>query len=277
MAMVISIVNIKGGTGKTITAYNLGAALADKGKKVLLIGNDSQASLTKALGFVPADCRMTLTTLMCQAIDSPELVENSLEKATLHHQELDLLPANEKLSGIATRLIVIQTSAGMFSGPDTIDPAFVLQSIIRHIREQYDFILIDCSPHPDMQMVNALVASDTVIIPVQAHYLDSEGLPDTLEFIRRVRQSYQPMLSVLGILITMYSARTRLAKAIDCQVRDLYGSNHYVFQHPVDYSIRAAEHPAHGKSIFEYAPRSAVARSYMDLAEEVLYKSKRIW
>ena len=94
MAMVISIVNIKGGTGKTITAYNLGAALADKGKKVLLIGNDSQASLTKALGFVPADCRMTLTTLMCQAIDSPELLENSLEKATLHHQELDLLPAN---------------------------------------------------------------------------------------------------------------------------------------------------------------------------------------
>lgn len=277
MAMVISIVNIKGGTGKTTTAYNLGAALAEYGKKVLLIDSDSQASLTEALGFVPADCRMTLTTLMCQAIDSPELLENSLKKATLHHQELDLLPANEKLSGMATRLIVIQTSAGMFGGSDTIDPAFVLRSIIRHIRKQYDFILIDCSPHPDMQMVNALAASDTVIIPVQAHFLDYEGLPDTLEFIRRVRQSYQPRLSILGILITMYSARTRLAQAVAYQVRDLYGSNHYVFRHPVDYSIRAAEHPAHGKSIFEYAPRSAVARSYMDLAEEVLYESKRIW
>ena len=274
MATVISVVNIKGGTGKTTTTYNLGAALAEQGKKVLLIDNDSQASLTKAMGFSPADQSLTLTTLMCQAIDDPECLESSLETAVLHHQALDLLPANQKLSGVATRLIVIQTSAVMFSGEDTVDPVFVLRSIIELLRGQYDFILIDCSPHPDMQMVNALAASDTVIIPVQAHYLDSEGLPDTLEFVRRVRQSYQPKLSVLGILVTMYKDRTRLSRAVNHQIQDQYGSSLHVFMYPIDYSIRAAEHPAHGKSIFEFAPRSTVAKSYMHMAKEVLHESE---
>lgn len=276
MAMVISIVNIKGGTGKTTTAYNLGAALAEQGKKVLLIDNDSQASLTKALGFSPADCSMTLSTLMCHAIDSPELLEDSLTKTMLHHQSLDLLPANQKLSGISTRLVVIQTSAAMFSGPDTINPAFVLRSIIELRRGQYDFILIDCSPHPDMQMVNALATSDAVIIPVQAHYLDSEGLPDTLEFVRRVRQSYQPNLSVLGILVTMYKDRTRLSRAVNHLIQNQYGSSLHVFMNPIDYSIRAAEHPAYGKSIFEFAPRSTVAKSYMSMAKEVLRETHGI-
>lgn len=274
MATVISIVNIKGGTGKTTTTYNLGAALAEQGKKVLLIDNDSQASLTKALGFSPADCSLTLTTLMCQAIDDPECLKSSLQTAVLHHQALDLLPANQKLSGVATRLIVIQTSAAMFSGEDTVDPVFVLRSIIELLRGQYDYILIDCSPHPDMQMVNALAASDTVIIPVQAHYLDSEGLPDTLEFVRRVRQSYQPKLSVLGILVTMYKDRTRLSRAVNYQIQYQYGSSLHVFMYPIDYSIRAAEHPAHGKSIFEFAPRSTVAKSYMHMAKEVLHESE---
>ena len=273
---VILFYSASGGTGKTTTAYNLGAALSEQGKKVLLIDNDSQASLTKALGFSPADCSLTLTTLMCQAIDSPELLKNSLKKTTLHHQELDLLPANQKLSGIATRLIVIQTTAGMFSGPDTINPAYVLRSIIDLLQDQYDFILIDCSPHPDMQMVNALAASNTVIIPVQAHYLDSEGLPDTLEFVRRVRQSYQPKLSVLGILVTMYKDRTRLSRAVHHQIENQYGSSLHVFMYPIDYSIRAAEHPAHGKSIFEFAPRSTVAKSYMSMAKEVLHEAQWI-
>ena len=112
--------------------YNLylGAALSEQGKKVLLIDNDSPVSLTKALGFAFANCSLPLITLMCQAIDSPELLENNLEKATLHHQELDFLPTNQKWSGIATRLIVMQISVRMFSGPDTINLAFVLRSII---------------------------------------------------------------------------------------------------------------------------------------------------
>lgn len=212
MSKVISVVNIKGRTGKTTTTYNLGAALTRHGKKVLLIDNDSQASLTKALGYTPADFKVTLATLMCQVIDTPDLLESSLEKAIQHHSNLDLLASNQKLSGIVTPLVVMQTSASMFPEESSINPVFELKDISTLLRQHCDYILIDCSPHPDLQMINALTTSDQVIIPIQAHYLDAEGLPDTLEIIRRVRQSYQPRLSVLGLLLTMYKGRTLLSR-----------------------------------------------------------------
>ena len=194
MSKVICIANAKGGTGKTTTTFNLGAAIARKGKRVLLIDNDSQGSLTKAMGFTPLNCKVSLATLMCQALDSPELLEPGIKQAILHQNNIDLLPSNQKLSGIATRLSVMQTTASMFGEQDDIQPVYVLKTILDMLRSQYDYILIDCSPHPDLQMINALAASDEVIIPVQAHYLDAEGLPDTLELVRRVRAAYQPNL-----------------------------------------------------------------------------------
>lgn len=270
MATVISIVNIKGGTGKTTTTYNLGAALAAQGKSVLLIDNDSQASLTKAMGFSPTDCKMTLATLICQAIDSPELLTENLPQAIQHQHFLDLIPANQKLSGIATRLSVMQATASMFSEKDDIQPVYVLKTIVNMLCPQYDYILIDCSPHPDLQMINALAASDEVIIPVQAHYLDAEGLPDTLELVRRVRASYQSNLYVCGLLLTMYKGRTLLAKAVKEQIELNYGSSVHVFAQPIDYSIRVAEHSAYGESLLDYAPDCPAAKSYALMAEEVL-------
>ena len=270
MGTVFSIVNIKGGTGKTTTTFNLGAAIADKENKVLLIDNDSQASLTTAIGFLPNNCGVTLTTLMCQAIDSPELLTSTIEQAILHQNKLDLLPANQKLSGIATRLSVMQATASMFSEQDDILPVYVLKSIVDILRPQYDYILIDCSPHPDLQMINALAASDEIIIPVQAHYLDAEGLPDTLELARRVRKSYQPNLCVRGLLLTMYKGRTLLAKAVREQIEANYGKQIHVFAQPIDYSIRVAEHAAYGESLLEYAPDCPAAKSYSRMAEEVI-------
>lgn len=270
MSEVISIVNAKGGTGKTTTTYNLGAAIACKGKKVLLIDNDSQASLTKAMGVCPSDCRGTLTTLMCQVIDSPESLTGSFSSVILHQQSLDLIPANQKLSGIATRLSVMQATASMFSEEDDIKPVYVLKTIVDILRPHFDYILIDCSPHPDLQMINALAASDEVIIPVQAHYLDAEGLPDTLELVRRVRAAYQPNLSVRGLLLTMYKGRTLLAKAVKEQIEDAYGTQIHVFSHPIDYSIRVAEHVVYGESLLDYAPNCPAAKSYALMAEEVM-------
>lgn len=270
MSKVICITNAKGGTGKTTTTFNLGAALVKQGRKVLLIDNDSQASLTKAIGVIIADCKVTLATLMCQAIDSPELLKGSFAYAIQHLNSIDLIPANQKLSGIATRLSVMQATASMFSEQDDIQPVYVLKSIVDILRPQYDYILIDCSPHPDLQMINALAASDEVIIPVQAHYLDAEGLPDTLELVRRVRTTYQPSLSVCGLLLTMYKGRTLLAKAVKEQIELNYGSSVHVFAQPIDYSIRVAEHSAYGESLLDYAPDCSAAKSYTLMAEEVL-------
>lgn len=269
--ITISIVNIKGGTGKTTTTYNLGAALAARGKHVLLVDNDPQGSLTKSLGYDPKQMTVTLAALMSQVIDAPEQLESGLNKAIQHQDTLDLCPANQKLSGILTRLIVMQASGSMFPQSDNdTNPVFVLRSVLAPLAARYDYILIDCSPHPDLQMINALAASDSVIVPIQAHYLDAEGLPDTLELVRRVRQTYQPNLSVRGLLLTMYKGRTLLSRMVREQIEETYGSQIPVFEQPIDYSVRVAEHPAYGESLLAYAPDCPAAQSYTHLAEEVL-------
>lgn len=274
MSIIFSIVNAKGGTGKTTTTFNLGAALASCGKRVLLVDNDQQASLTKSMGYTPAQLRSTLATLMFQAIDNPENLVTTVEQTILHKDNLDLLPANKKLAGVLTRLIVMQTTQPMFGEEDIGRPEFVLRTIMESVTADYDYILIDCGPHPDLQMINALVAADQVIIPVQAHYLDAEGLPDTLEIVRRVKQAYNSELSVAGILLTMYKGRTLLARTVKQDIEERYGKQINVFKQPIDYSVHVAEHPAYGESLLDYAPENVATKSYCMMAEEVLHDAK---
>ena len=270
--MVISFCCGKGGTGKTTSTYNIGAALAQAGKRVLLIDNDQQGSLTLAMGYEPQVLSMTLANLMFQAIDMPEQLDEAIGQATLQKTEnLHLLPANNKLAGILSRLVSMQNTRAMFPLDDgSIAPERVLSAIVEQVKERYDYILIDCSPHLDLQMLNALVASNRVIIPTQAHFLDTAGLNDTIEIIRKVQQSLNPKLKQVDILLTMFMQRTVLNQISRQNVMERYGEQMHIFTEPIDYSIKVAEHPAVGKSLLEYAPRNAAAQSYQAVAEEVM-------
>ena len=253
MTSIISIMNSKGGVGKTTTTLNLGAALASKGKRVLLIDNDPQGNLTAALGYTPAEQSRTFANLLLAAIDYPEDLELHLQRGVLHADNgLDLIPANRRLADAAARLQVMQVS---LLGP---------------LLQRYDYITIDCGLKHELLTVNALSASDYCIIPVQAHFLASEGIPDVLELVKSVQVKFNPKLRIAGILLTMYQSRPQLCQSVKASVGEIYGESFRVFQRPIEYSIKVAECPAAGQSIFEYAPKNAAAESYRSLAEEVL-------
>ena len=270
--MVMSFCCGKGGTGKTTSTYNIGAALAQAGKQVLLIDNDQQGSLTLAMGYEPQVLPMTLANLMFQAIDMPEQLSAVIDRTILRKTEnLHLLPANNKLAGILSRLVSMQNTRAMFPlDNSSIAPERVLSAIVEQVKDQYDYILIDCSPHLDLQMLNALVASDRVIIPTQAQFLDTAGLNDTIEIIRKVQQSLNPNLQKVDILLTMFMPRTVLNQSSRQIVLERYGDQMHIFSEPIDYSIKVAEHPTKGISLLDYAPKNAAARSYRTVAEEVL-------
>ena len=271
MGIIYSISNFKGGCGKTSTALNLGAALAATGKSVALIDSDAQGNLTAALGYTPVEQSRTLANLLLAAIDYPEDLDFLLQKAVVHTDTgIDLIPANRRLADAAARLQVMQLSQYNAVGDTERDSEKVMAELLQHLRSRYDYIIIDCGLKHELLTVNALVASDYCIIPVQAHFLASEGIPDVLELVKSVRERFNPDLQVAGILLTMYQSRPQLCRSVRESVRDIYGENFHVFERPSEYSIKVAECPAAGQSIFDYAPKNAAADSYRSLAEEVL-------
>ena len=268
---VLSISNQKGGVGKTSSALNLGAALNIAGKKALLIDNDPQGNLTAALGYTPAEQPRTLANLLLAAIDYPEDLELHLQRAILRMESgIDLIPANRRLVDAAARLQVMQLS--QYNAVGDVDRACekVMATLLEPLKLQYDYIIIDCGLKHELLTVNALAASDYCIIPVQAHFLASEGIPDVLELVKSVQAKFNPNLKIAGILLTMYQSRPQLCQSVKASVSEVYGEDFHVFQRPIEYSIKVAECPAAGQSIFEYAPKNAAAASYRSLAEEVL-------
>ena len=268
---VLAVTNKKGGVGKTTSALNLAAALHTAGKRVLLIDNDHQGNLTAAVGLTPAEQKYTLANLLLTTIDSPEDIGLQIQRALQHIKDgLDLIPANKRLADAAARLQVMQLSQYNTMGVPERFCEKVMDNLLASLKANYDYIIIDCGLQHELLTVNALVASDYCIVPVQAHFLASEGIPDVLEMVRSIQSRFNPQLQIAGILLTMYQSRPQLCQSVRDTVNDLYGEAFHVFDRPIEYSIKVAECPAAGKSILEYAPKNAAAESYRSLAEEVL-------
>ena len=256
MSKVIICANQKGGVAKSTSVVNIGIGLARLGKKVLVIDNDPQGSLTEALGYPQPDkLEITLATIMEWVLNEEEF---DLDAGILHHEEgIDLMPANIELSGVETSLIGIMSSET------------VLREYVEMIRDKYDYILIDCSPNLGQLTLNALVAADEVIIPVQAAYLPIKGLEQLLKTISRVKRKMNPSLNIMGILITMVDYRTVYANEITEILYQHYGNNIHIFEKVIPMSVRAAEAAAEGVSIYTHDPNGKVASAYEIITKEV--------
>ena len=271
MSTIFAITNQKGGVGKTTTALNLASALADENKRVLLIDNDTQGNLTASMGYTPAEQKYTLANLLLAAIDYPEDLELHLPRCILHTDgKPDLIPANRRLSDAAARLQVMQISQYRAVNESECCAEKMLAQVLEPLSNAYDYIIIDCGLKQELLTVNALSASDYCIIPVQSHFLASEGIPDVLDMVRSVQKHFNPNLKIAGILLTMYQSRPQLCKSVQQSVREVYGDDLHVFDRPIEYTIRIAECPMAGMSILDYEPGNPAAESYRNLASEVL-------
>lgn len=256
----IALANQKGGVGKTTTAANLGIGLFRQGKKVLLIDADAQGNLTQMLGWQrPDELSPTLSTLMEKIITEAPLVPG--EGILRHHEGVHLLPANIELSSMEVTLV------------NTMSRETILRQYLSTVKKDYDYAIIDCMPSLGMMTINALTAADSIIIPVQAHYLPAKGLEQLLKSVARVKKQLNPGLNIDGILLTMVDSRTNFAKDISSLIRSTYGSR--VFATEIPHSIRAAEMSVEAKSIFEYDPHGKVAAAYENLTKEVLAVEKQ--
>ena len=255
---IIAIANQKGGVGKTTTAVNLGKALVQSGKKVLLVDADPQGSLTTSCSIKnPDELHMSLSELMTAEINGEDNNAIAPEDVIKHFEGMDLIPSNITLSGTETVLF------------NCLSRESVLKRTLKPFVGNYDAVIIDCMPSLGMMTINALVAADSVIIPCEPSYLSVKGLDLLLRSISRVKRQINPSLSVEGILMTMVDSRTNNAKDITSALRETIGLSIKVFDTEIPRSVRAQESSYLGKSIFEYDPKGKVADAYDRLAKEV--------
>lgn len=256
MSRIIAIANQKGGVGKTTTTINLSACLAEKGKKVLAIDVDPQGNTTSGLGINKSQIENTIYELM---IDSCSIEDCIIENVI---KNLSLIPSNVNLVGAEIELIGIE------------EKEYIMKKNIEQIKENYDFIIIDCPPSLNTLTVNAMTTANTVLVPIQCEYYALEGLTQLIHTINLVKERLNPYLEIEGVVFTMYDARTNLSLQVVENVKNNLNQN--IYKSIIPRSVRMAEAPSHGLPITMYDPKSVGAEAYRDLADEVISKEEEV-
>lgn len=255
MGKIIAITNQKGGVGKTTTAINLGASLAANDLAVLVVDSDPQGNTTTGLGIEKRDENLTLYNALIHGVPLEDVIVKT------QCEGLQLVPADKNLVGANLDLV------------DRDNREFILSNVLAPIRENYSYVLIDCPPALDLLTLNALVAADSVLIPIQCEFFALEGISQLIDTIERIRESFSKALPLEGILLTMHDDRTNLARQVADDLKEFFQNE--IFATVIPRSIRLAEAPSYGKPILMYDPRSKGAESYIKLAKEILANDQR--
>lgn len=250
---MLAVVNQKGGVGKTTTAINLSAALAMEGLRCLLVDCDPQANSTGGFGFTRDDDRQSIYDVL---IGGATLAAAALQTEI---QTLKVVPSSKDLIGANVELIQVERRA------------YRLKEAIAAARADHDYILLDCPPALDLLTLNALVAADRLLVPMQAEYFALEGISELMNTLERVRSAFNPELEIEGVLLTMYDDRTNLAQQVTENLREFFKEK--LLKTAIPRNVRLAEAPSYGKPVLLYDPRSRGAESYRELAAEILSRN----
>ena len=254
MARMIAITNQKGGVGKTTTAVNLSAWLAEMGKKTLMVDLDPQGNTTSGLG-----CRVKENNSVYDALMGRAKVEDCVQKTAV--KKLKLIGSDIRLAGAEVELVGVERRE------------YYLKTVLAPIRDDYDFILIDCPPSLSLLTLNALAAADSVLIPIQCEYYALEGVTSLMNTVGRVKKTINPRLEIEGVLLTMLDGRTNLGLQVVEQVKKHFRKE--VFSTTIPRNVRLGEAPSHGEPIHLYDPKSSGAKAYHALAKEVIERNKK--
>ena len=254
MGRIIAVANQKGGVGKTTTSINLAACLAEKGKKVLAVDMDPQGNLTSGLGVDKDSVEKSIYELIIGEVDIKEVINKEVL------ENLDIIPTSIDLSAAEIELIGVD------------DKEYILRNAIDQVKDQYDFVIIDCPPSLSMLTINAMTTADSVIVPIQCEYYALEGLSQLIHTVELVKDRLNSKLEIEGVVFTMYDARTNLSLQVVENVKDNLQQN--IYKTIIPRNIRLSEAPSYGLPINKYDPKSTGAESYMRLADEVIEREE---